>query len=505
MKKALVLGAAAMAAMAWAPSADAGDVKLGGYYMGRWQQADSNTTKEVGNNDETERYIHRLQLNMDMTASEKSHAHMRVRVLDSAEIEGADLGMASDGLLPASSNQVVANGNTIDAWEIRQMWLETEAWGIGVKIGEMPLELNDGILVGDDTSSNGGLLLSKTFGGVTAVVGNIRINEDNPNGPSTNSNTIGDRDNSGTWTAGDVMPAAFVNGAQQQQLTLTAGNIQANQARIAAQAVSPLSDGGNAFGANADDSNLWAGALFGKVGIADYNLTVAYADINEGSDFAEVLEGAGLGQQQDSNNLWAALTLSGMVGGVDATATFIYEDGYDIDSDAGVAQKNQFSDDGWLGALRLNGKTSFGGWNGYAFMSSEGFNTITNDNMVWSPTWDMGGPGGQDLLNNWASSTGVSSPSENMTGVGVGLTIKAGGWTIKPMVDYAEVTDATTSNNAMAVYDSAWGGSLLLSTKIQEATTFAIEGAFVDPSASNVATTTSDNMHYVQASIKMDF
>lgn len=475
MKKSLILGAAALAAAAWAPIADAGEVKMGGYYMGRWQAYDANTTKEASSADNGERYVHRLQLNLDMSASEKSHAHMRVRVLDSAVMEGAELGVASD--LGLANNQV--SGTTVsDLWEIRQIWLETEAWGIGVKYGEMPISLNDNILVGDDLSSNAGLLLSKTFGDVTAVLANIRINEGNMAGGSVN--------NGYATTATALAASSLVNGV----ITTPAVDTTQN-------------------GSNEDDANLFAGALFGKAGIVNYNLTMAYADLGKDSTFKNVLTAVAptdFPVNSDSNNLWLGLTLSGKLGAVDAVGTVLYEDGYDSSTN----RKSSVTDSGWLGALRLKGQTGFGEWNGYSFYASSDFNNITSDNMVWSPTWDMGGVGGIDLISTFANANGalVSSPSENMWGVGFGLTLMASGWTIRPSIDYAGVVDNTinvVSNTPSNVkYDSAVGSSLLLSTKIQEATTFALEGGIVSPDATSFATS-EDDITFVQAGIKMDF
>ncbi|MBF0109798.1 MAG: hypothetical protein HQL76_11530 [Magnetococcales bacterium] len=451
MKKTLILGAAALAAAAWAPLADAGEVKLGGYYMGRWQMYDANMTDEVAPADTGERYVHRLQLKADMIASEKSHAHMVVRVLDTAAIEGADLGSASSDTGAAggvADTQVSNVANLADPWEIRQMWLETEAWGVGIKFGEMPISLNDKILVGDDTSSHGGLLLSKTFGNITAVVGNIRINEDVNAGTATNDAAT--------------------------------------------------------KGADSDDANLWAASLFGKVGLADYNFTLAYADLQEASDFMEVLEtvcGATTCTTTDASNIWAALTLSGKLGYVNAVGTLIYEDGYDLSQDTtGSKISNLWSSSGILGALRLSGATGFGEWNAYGFVASEDFNNITNDRAEWSPTWDMSGPGGIDLLNTFATGGGTNtSPSENMTGIGVGLKVKAAGWTINPNLDYAEVTEAQTGGT----WDSAIGGSLLLSTQIQKDTTLLLEAAMVNPEGINI--TNEDNAYFAQAGIKMNF
>ncbi|MBF0172694.1 MAG: hypothetical protein HQL83_04510 [Magnetococcales bacterium] len=457
MKKTLILGAAALAAAAWAPLADAGEVKLGGYYMGRWQMYDSNMIDEVAPADTGERYVHRLQLKTDMIASEKSHAHMVVRVLDTAVIEGSDLGSVSSDTGAAggvSDTQVSNVANLADPWEIRQMWLETEAWGIGLKFGEMPITLNDKILVGEDTSSHGGLLLSKTFGNVTAVVGNIRINEDMSTGSAIND--------------------------------LTAA-------------------GAATKGADSDDANLWAMSLFGKAGLADYNFTLAYADLQEASDFMDVLEtvcGATTPcTTTDASNIWAALTLSGKLGYVNAVGTIIYEDGYDLSQDTtGSKISNMWSSSGLLGALRLSGSLSFGEWNAYGFVASEDFNNITNDNMVWSATWDQSGPGGIDLMNTFANGAGTNtSPSENMTGIGVGLKVKAAGWTINPMIDYAEVTES----QAGGTWDSAVGGSLLLSTQIQKDTTLLLETALVNPEGIN--RTNEDNAFYAQAGIKMAF
>ncbi|HIJ83921.1 MAG: hypothetical protein HW380_2352 [Magnetococcales bacterium] len=453
MKKSLILGAAALAAATWAPLADAGEVKLGGLYWGRWQSFDANMVDETGAADTGERYVQRLQLKADMVASEKSHAHMIVRVLDAANIEGADLGTASDG--GAALNQVSVGTNLADPWEIRQMWLETEAWGFGLKLGNMPISLNDKILVHDDTSSYGGLLLSKTFGNVTAVVGNIRINEDMANGASVND--------------------------------LTAG-------------------GAVTKGADSDDSNLWAASFFGKAGIADYNATLAYAKLGQASDFMDVLEttcGATTPcVTSDGSNLWAALTLGSKFGNINATGTLVYEDGYELNQDiTGSEVSNMWSKSGALGALRLDGATGFGDWNAYGFVSSQGFNNISNDNMTWSSTWDQSGPGGIDLLNTWARGADTNtSASENMTGLGVGLKIKTAGWTINPMLDYAAVTRNQTT---AASWDSAVGGSLLLSTQIQKDTTLMLETALINPQG--ISLTNEDNAYYAQAGIKMTF
>lgn len=449
MKKSIILGLAALATTALVPVANAGEFKMGGYYYGRWQTYDANMTDEGTSANTGEGYVHRLQLDMDMIASEKSHAHMRVRVLDNAIVEGMDLGSVSDK--GGSDTQVWAGTNVADPWEIRQMWLETEAWGIGVKFGEMPITLNDNILMGDDLSSSGGLLLSKTIDNVSIVTGNIRINED--------------------------MPAGFSSG----------------------------NDG--VLGANKDDSNLWLVSLFGKAGLADYNFTLAYADFGSASDFMEVMEGVCVARNgvtcatTEANNLWAALTLSGKLGYVNAVGTMIYENGYDLAQDTtGSEVKNLWSKSGVLGALRLSGETGFGEWNGYGFIASEGFNSITNDNVGWSATWAQDGPNNIDMLGTFALNADVNtSQNENMSGLGVGLKVNAAGWTINPMVDYA----AVTKNQSGTAWDTAVGGSLLLSTQVQKDTTLLLEAAMMAPKGINQPS--EDNAYYAQAGVKMVF
>ncbi|MBF0433834.1 MAG: hypothetical protein HQL77_00510 [Magnetococcales bacterium] len=454
MKRTLLLGLSALAAAAWVPLAGAGEVSLGGFYEGRWMVYDANMIKETATQSEGERFVQGLELKVDMKASEKSHAHLLVEVIDGNNIEGADLGNVSD--LSTTATPGLAAWNRVSPstandpgssnfWEIRQAWLETEAWGIGVKFGTMPLSLNDSILVGMDSSGFGGLLLSKTFGDVTVVAGDIRINEGRAGGTTANNTN---------------------------------------------------------FGASQDDANLFAVAAFGKAGLADYNLTLAYADIGRVSSFQNALNGACAGTScNDSNNLWAALTLSGKLGYVNAVGTVIYEAGYDLKNNTtGAKLSNQLTGSGVLGALRLNGPTSFGEWNAYGFMASRNFNNITNDNMNWSSTWAQEGPAKIDLLNTFAASAGSSSPSENMSGIGAGLKIKAAGWTINPMLDYARVTKTNVGDN----FKSATGGSLLLSTEIQKDTTLLLETAMIRPSGAP-ATINTDNAYYAQASVKVVF
>ena len=89
-------------------------------------------------------------------------------------------------------------------------------------------------------------------------------------------------------------------------------------------------------------------------------------------------------------------------------------------------------------------------------------------------------------------------------GIGAGVTIKAADWTINPMLDYAARVEEDTDNSGASDYgsDSAWGGALALSHKINKATTLGITGVFVEPSNDNLDT---DTMHYLETNLKMKF
>lgn len=457
MKKSILLGAAALAAMAIAApkAADAGETKIGGNYTFRMVNMD-NTPTDVAGEKTASFMAQRLQLNMDFKANAKSQVHMVTRVLDSNIVQGADFREVA-GNAPATNATVVGDSS----WNIRQLWMETEAWGVLVQAGNMPLAMNDGILIDNDTTSFGTFQLSKTFGPATLVGGLIKYSENNA------------------------------------AVTTTAA--AANQ-----------------------DIDLWSLSVLGKANNINYQVSGLY--LNQEKNVAvPAFNWTGNGLGPVVNNLnnsvtdgWLALTLGTQVAGIDLTGTAIYETGM-----TNVTNESQLAKSGALGALRIKGKTGFGGWNGYGFYSSKNFTAAYpgGNQARWSPTWDAGGPGSVDLMESaltgnpgdtmpTAASTRMATDTSNMWGTGIGAAINAGAWTIKPSLDYARVVQdnivtPVAASNAVA-YRSAWGGTLGFSTKIQEATTLDLSGTWVKPNA-RVTGTNASNMHYLQASVKLDF
>ncbi|MBF0310970.1 MAG: hypothetical protein HQL56_15735 [Magnetococcales bacterium] len=394
---------------------------------------------------------HRLQLNLDFIASPKTHAHLVTRALDSVNVTGA----AADSTA---------------SWTIKQAWLETDLYGVGAKMGHMPISMHDDILVNHDTNGFGAILLSKSFGDTTVLVGDVRVAESNTRGASANA--------------------------------------------------------GAGMGADDDDVDLYVVSVLGKAGMANYQVTGALMNAAADSTVANNLT---VNASDSARDWWLAATVGANVSDIDITGTLIYENGW-----KNAANNSQAHDSDFLAALRLKGKTGFGGWNGYAFYAGEDFNNIVGTNAVWSKTWDQSGPGGRDLMNTLfstcasaASYTATSgsggctflpangnvSNTENLWGVGAGLTVKTGGWTINPMLDYASVTDRSPANSATntALFKSAWGGTLALSTKLDEGTTLGITGSYVDPSSDNtlLAAQTGahkeDSIHAVMVDVKMAF
>ena len=449
MKKSLVLGAAAVAAMAFAaPVAEAGEVKMGGYYMFRALTGDNTLANDSAGGldvDDDNYWVHRLQMNMDFIASPKSHAHMVTRPLDAATVEGA-----------SSVNSGNVNSGAANNWRVKQAWLETEMWTVGVKVGEMPIALNDGLLVNYDGDSFGAIMLSKTFGNTTAVLANVKVAE-GLRGVQSDSTT--------TTTAVDAN--GFVT-------STTATNTNQDE----------------------DDVDLYVLSLLGKTprvcnGCMNWQATAAYLDAGNTS----ILNTGGL----NTNNLWLAGTLGTKWNGIDLVATAIYEDGYD-----NYATTTQMAQDDYLLALRANGKLSWGKWNAYAAYAGENFNNIVADGAAWSATWDSGGPGAKDLMDVWATSVGAAM-TQNMMTVGAGVKFNAAGWTINPMVDYASLAEDTIGG-VQAISDSAWGGTLKLSHVIDQGVTFGVQASYVDPDQTSTGSaTTVDSMHYLAADIKMAF
>lgn len=500
MKKSILLGAAALAAVALAApqAADAGEVKIGGYYQFRVVSTDNSVTDVAG--DETANFwAQRLQLNVDMKASEKSHAHMVTRVLDNRIVQGSDQVFAN-AAAPAAAGP---NAGVLGAadWQVRQLWLETEAWGVGLKVGNMPIALNDGLLVDNDVTSYGSILLAKNFGGVTVVAADVKVQE----GVAAGNGTAG---------------------ASYRAAAIAAGTATANQ--------------------NDRDVDLYVLSALGKIDAFDYQLTGAYL---KGEKFANqlvfppavppVVGAPNFGALQDVSDGWIALTLSTKIQGIDLVGTAIYETGADSNLAPG-AQETQLEKDGIFVGARAKGPTGFGGWNAYAFYGAADYTSpiLGNNEAKWSSAWDSSGAGSQDLMQRaltgnagnttagganatgtgavvggYAGATGTFSNVSNMWGVGAGLTVNAGAWTIKPSLDYAHVVEdsATDSNNVKYIDAnilSAWGGTLGFSTKIQEGTVLDLSGTWVNPKESapvRTAGASIDTMHYLQASVKMDF
>ncbi len=418
MKKSLILGAAAMAAMVAAPQADASEISLGGYYQLRMMDSDA-TMLETAGDDNDKAWYHRMQLNVDAKVSEKSHAHLRIRPVD-----GSMATTGANGL----------NSSATAAWSVKQVWMETEMYGVGVKVGHLPLRINDGILIAHNGSGFSSIVLSKTFGDTTLVGLNNRVSE-------------------GATGAGDN--------------TLTADD---------------------------DDVDLYGLSVVGKIGSSSYQLT--YAHLESGA--SSVLAGA--------DNDWIAGTLGTSLGSVKLTGTVIWEGGQDGTTSANM----QAEDSGVLAAVRLSGKTGFGGWKGYGFYSSEDFThpVGASNYHVWSLAWDQGGVNGRDMLGGgWIGGTNSNANFlQNVWSVGASLDIKAGSWTISPAIDYASLVENNVDGLGAAISDSAWGGSLTATTKLDEGTTFSLIAIGASPSDDdNNATPSVDNMHSLQAEFKIKF
>ncbi|MEO5349475.1 MAG: hypothetical protein H7836_07515 [Magnetococcus sp. YQC-3] len=541
MKKSLVLGAAALATllMAAPQASQAGEVKMGGYYMFRMQDTDNTIIRATGNNDDTRYWAHRVQLNMDFIQDKTTHAHLVTRILDSNTLQGGDSNISNSsssnnsgttlGQIRPGASAAIGGGD----FNIRKAWLETDMWGVGVKVGNMPLSMNDNILMStSDDTGYGALVLSKTFGDVSAVLGDIRLREGNIVGASTG---VGARN--AAWTGTYFVPAL-----------LDAANTTVAAATAAADAAAAAAGAGTvAQGSLDDNEDIYVLSLFGKVQHVNYQVTGAYLRTENDSAISNYLNGLS-GGNRNARDGWVGLTLNTMLGGVDVTGTAIYETGFDGVGNtertlATTAMQTQLAaggnaanaainnsvyshginaqrmdDSGVLLALRLKGElpalAQGAKWNAYGVYASENYTNITNDEMGWSQTWDMGGPGAQDLMKFWATAAGAS-PSENMWAVGAGLSVPVQGWTINPMIDYAHVVEDRTSrvNGTSTDYrtTSAWGGALQVSTKLNPATTFAITGVVVDPNdegnslMNTGAANATDTLHTIEASLKMTF
>jgi hypothetical protein len=480
MKKGLILGAAALAAVSVAvSSADAGEVKMGGYYRvqgvtgdlavidGDRIQANGSKTAE-----DTNYYRHRLHINMDMIASEKTAAHMHFRPVDNLNVEGGQLG---DGMNNAAvENTTTGGAYNAGEWRINRLWIETEAAGIGIKAGEMPLSLNDGLLYNDDGDNGvGAVILSKTFGGVTVMGGNIKMSE-------------------GTTTI------------------------------------------------NSDDVDAYLAGVMGKGGSVSYNANLVYLQANAGGgngntktagpNLTSTQVGDGGTVQTETDNWWLAATIGAKLGGIDLTVTGSYEAGYDNYDQIAAANKTalteQLDGSGYLLAAKLSGSAGFGGWKAFAYYASEDYNAMSNK-PNWNYLHNSNGPtdlmraamtdsqtGAASAANSLGATTNLAiGELENTHGIGAELSIKAGNFTINPGIEYMAVTEDRISVNGttyQADIDSAWGGFIGVSTTIDTGTTLSVTGSYVDPDAnkadalmpSNIGI---DSIHMVVAEIRMNF
>ena len=433
MKKSLILGAAAMAALSFAPQADAADVKFSGYYQLRFSDADTTLTDTAGT-DETQAWFHRLQLNMDAKISEKTSVHLQTRPVNgSAGVDGANLGTVADST----------------GFQVKQLWMETEMYGVGVKGGNMPLNINDKLLFKDDGGSYGTLLISKSFGDMTVVGLNVRVDE-----------------------------GAISGGT-----------------------------------ADSDDADIYGLSLLGKAANINYQLTWAHMDLDQNFTTTTAINGVAAGSTPgDSDDDWFALTVGTEMEGVKLTGSLIWETGFDVNNGG----DNQLTDGGMLLALRANGKTGFGGWSGYAFHAGEDFThpqesfgraavagTARNAE-DFSPTWRQGGAGGTSLLETWVRSTGNAGNLQNVWGLGAGVSVNAGAWTLKPYVDYAAIVEDNIAG-VQSVSDSAWGGTLIATTTLDEGTSFSLIGKYVSPSDDDLGVVDVQDMHALQAEFKVKF
>ncbi|MGN7611153.1 hypothetical protein ACQZV8_03605 [Magnetococcales bacterium HHB-1] len=345
----------------------------------------------------------------------------------------------------------VSAAGTLDAdtWEVKQLWLETEVMGFGLKVGEMPIALNDDVFINQDTNSSGAIVVSKSFGDHTVL---------------------------GAWV-------------KAQESTVT--NEQ-------------------------DDADLWVLSALGKVGKLEYQGTLAYLEAGYDSVLTQ-RGGSGTAPTgtQDTDNAWIAGTVKYAASpAFNITATAIYESGWNNYSDTTTitaGENNQQGDSGYSLSTRLNGKVGGVKWNAYGVYASENYSDIQQSGGGWSKTWDMGGPGASDLVSVWTGAQGAAnnntSDSENIWGVGAGVSFKAGKVTINPMLDFVSVVepDITGDGNDEVKFEDAWGGSLALSTMLNNATSLSVSGHWLNPNESNLAGVTAQTIHFYQASLKMKF
>lgn len=430
MKKGLILGAAALAALSFAPGmSEAGDsvytdakakskVKFGGYYRVQGVGGDINPGENDNNagNESHMYYRHRLHINMDMEASEKTAAHLQFRPVNDNWVQGGEHSLDSQGNVSSGNHTHSETGGTTGSsdggWDIQRLWMETEAAGITIKFGNMPLNLNDGQLYNDDGGSVGGLWISKKLG-------NVEI---------------------------------FAMDMHQQEGNTTS---------------------------SVDDADIYALGVMGKAGNIDYNATLAYLDAEVASNTVPtVTTGSSDG---GTENVWLAVTVGAKLGAMDLKVTGMYESGYDNYDK--VATKTVWTEQaegsGYYLSAKLSGKTGFGSWKTFGWYADEDFNALINK-PNWNYLHDSNSPG--DMMEIIASNTAGSinaDEQENTYGIGGQLTMKAGKFSITPGLEYIALTEdsitapgATTATKADI--DSAWGAYLILATQIDNGTTLSL-------------------------------
>jgi len=390
-----------------------------------------------------------------MIASEKTAAHMHFRPIDNAAIQGGVLG---DG---SASNSTSAN---TAAWSIKRLWLETEAAGIKVQMGEMPLVLHNKLMYNDDGGSVGALILSKTFGGVTVLLGNVKADE------------------------GSTVSQGAPNG-----------------------------------NSNDADADLYHLAALGKAGSISYAASITHLEAGSGNVIATPTitsssTGDGGSVSTDTANDWLAVTIGAKLGGIDLDVTGIYESGYDnFDKSATkTILTEQLADSGFFLGAHLKGATGFGGWKAYAWYGDENFSSVSSQ-PTWSQMHNANSPD-DGLMRTALNAEGsgiLMSAMENSIGIGAELSIKAGDFTIKPGLEYLTVneTDITAPGATVvtkANTDDMVGGWLSVSTSIDTGTTMSLTGAYVDVNANDVKANLPggvdfDAIHSLVAEIKIVF
>ena len=448
MKKALILGAAAMAAIAVAPtSADAAEVKWGGYYRAQGVSGDMN----VGENSQFNGgapggpsyafYRHRLALTMSMIASEKTAAHMHFRPVDNLALEGAALGDNT----AAQSTEVGDSGTGSGAWEIKRIWLETEAAGIGIKAGEMPLNLHKNIMYNDDGGSVGALILSKTFGGVTVLAGDVKLTE----GTTTDHN---------------------------------------------------------------QDADLYLASVLGKAGSISYNASLLYLDGQENNaqltpTIVSSSTGDGGTVTTDTDNYWLAVTIGAKLGGIDLDVTRAFDAGYDNSEleDSGFLLATHLK-----GSTGFGGWNAYGWYSDENYSSpnikpnwSQMHNSNSPDDglMRTALTYDASGIAMSGLENTIGVGGQLTIKAGNFT-IKPGIEYLA--------VNETQLTAPNAAAATKSDVDDMWGGWMAVSTSIDTGTTLSLTGAYVDVNANDVKANLSggvdfDAIHSLTAEIKIVF